>query len=177
MRIILLGPPGAGKGTQGKLLAAKFGVPHVSIGDCIRGFVRTESSLAREIRSSWERGQKWQPLSDELSVRVAQVALHGLSGFILDGFPRNVVQAELAGFLDPVNLVIVLSVPEEVSIKRILGRMREGDSEIKVRQRLVVEGVRLAPLIERCRTTYRLIEVDGTQSIEETYHQIRRRIE
>ena len=97
MRLVLLGPPGAGKGTQARALAALWGIPQVSSGDLLRAVVREDSDLGREAASYMDRGQL---VPDELVLKLIAERLKNKDarkGFILDGFPRNVSQAEALG--------------------------------------------------------------------------------
>jgi adenylate kinase len=127
VRLVLLGPPGAGKGTQARSLAALWGIPQVSSGDLLRAVVREDSDLGREAASYMDRGQL---VPDELVLKLIAERLKNKDarkGFILDGFPRNVSQAEALGKgLDRVGLkldkAIAVIVPDEEIVKRISGR-------------------------------------------------------
>jgi adenylate kinase len=127
VRLVLLGPPGAGKGTQARALGALWGVPQVASGDLLRGVVREDSELGREAASYMDRGQL---VPDDLVLKLVAARLRkddARPGFILDGFPRNVTQAEaLAKGLEHFNLkldkVVAVIVPDEEIVKRISGR-------------------------------------------------------
>ena len=127
MRVVLLGPPGAGKGTQARALGALWGIPQVASGDLLRAAVREDSELGREAASYMDRGQL---VPDELVLRLVAARLgkaDSRKGFILDGFPRNVMQAEaLAKGLDKAGLkldkAVAVIVPDEEIVKRISGR-------------------------------------------------------
>jgi adenylate kinase len=127
VRLVLLGPPGAGKGTQARSLAALWGIPQVSSGDLLRAVVREDSDLGREAASYMDRGQL---VPDELVLKLIAERLKNKDarkGFILDGFPRNVSQAEALGKgLDRVGLkldkAVAVIVPDEEIVKRISGR-------------------------------------------------------
>ena len=127
MRLVLLGPPGAGKGTQARALAALWGIPQVSSGDLLRAVVREDSDLGRECASYMDRGQL---VPDELVLKLIAERLKNKDarkGFILDGFPRNVSQAEALGKgLDRVGLkldkAVAVIVPDEEIVKRSSGR-------------------------------------------------------
>ena len=127
VRLTLLGPPGAGKGTQARALAALWGIPQVASGDLLRAVVREDSELGREAASYMDRGQL---VPDELVLKLIAERLRkkdAHKGFILDGFPRNVSQAEaLAKGLDRFGLkldkAVAVIVPDEEIVKRISGR-------------------------------------------------------
>jgi adenylate kinase len=127
VRLVLLGPPGAGKGTQARVLATRWGIPQVASGDLLRAVVREDSKLGREAASYMDRGQL---VPDELVLRLIDERLgkkDARKGFILDGFPRNVMQAEaLAKGLDQAGLkldkAVAVIVPDEEIVKRISGR-------------------------------------------------------
>ena len=132
MRLVLLGPPGAGKGTQAQALAARWGIPQVASGDLLRAAVREDSELGREAAGYMDRGQL---VPDELVLKLIAERLRrkdARDGFILDGFPRNVMQAEaLAAGLERVGLkldkVVAVIVPDEEIVKRISGRRTCGN--------------------------------------------------
>lgn len=125
MRLILLGAPGAGKGTQGALLAQRHDIPHVSTGDLLRDAVRRGTPLGQEARKFMDAGELVP--DDVILGLVRDVMDTSESGFVLDGFPRTDAQAEgLDQLLDELGLtldaVLVLEVPDDVLIKRISGR-------------------------------------------------------
>ncbi|WP_333646383.1 adenylate kinase [Candidatus Binatus sp.] len=127
MRLVLLGPPGAGKGTQAQALAALWGIPQIASGDLLRAAVREDSELGREAAGYMECGHL---VPDELVLKLIAERLQkkdARGGFILDGFPRNVMQAErLAVGLERVGLkldkVVAVMLPDEEVVKRISGR-------------------------------------------------------
>ncbi len=127
MRLVLLGPPGAGKGTQARALGALWNIPQIASGDLLRAAVREGSDLGREATRYMDRGQL---VPDELVLQLIADRLgqtDARAGFILDGFPRNVAQAEtLAGMLEragfKLDKVVAVIVPDEEIVKRISGR-------------------------------------------------------
>ena len=127
MRLVLLGPPGAGKGTQARMLETQLGVPQVASGDLLRAAVRNKSTLGLEAKGFMDKGAL---VPDELVLKLVDARLQqpdALKGFILDGFPRTVSQAEtLAKMLDArsekLDRVVAIDVPDEELIKRISGR-------------------------------------------------------
>ncbi|MGD0335866.1 MAG: adenylate kinase [Candidatus Omnitrophota bacterium] len=128
MRIVLLGPPGAGKGTQAKILAEKLAVPHISTGDLLRENVKNGTSLGKEAKDYMERGLL---VPDTLVAKMLTERFNQQDtkkGFILDGYPRNLSQAEtLDGILKPKNMdidfVVYLDTDEDTIIQRLSGRL------------------------------------------------------
>ena len=127
MRIVLLGAPGSGKGTQAKLLAEKFGLPQISTGDLLREAVAAGSSLGRQAKAAMDAGQL---VSDDIVLAIIQERISrpdAHKGYILDGFPRNLQQAEaldqLQGRLgQPLNLALLVAVDVDALIQRLVGR-------------------------------------------------------
>ncbi len=127
MRIVLLGAPGSGKGTQAKLLVDKYKIPQVSTGDLLRTAVASGSELGRKAKSAMDVGQL---VSDEIVLGIIQERLSkpdAKAGFVLDGFPRNIPQAQaldamLARLGQPLQLALLVDVDSEVLMKRLTGR-------------------------------------------------------
>src|SRR6188474_1593003 len=124
MRILILGPQGSGKGTQAQRIAAAYGVPHIATGDMFRAAVATGSELGAQVGPILERGDL---VPDDLTIELIRERLAEEEGFVLDGFPRTVPQAEaLDSMLDeigkPLDVVLLLEVSDDVSLARLLGR-------------------------------------------------------
>lgn len=127
MKIIMLGAPGAGKGTQAKMIAAKYNVPHISTGDIFRANIKNGTDLGMEAKSYMDQGKL---VPDELTVRILldRVAQDDCSnGYVLDGFPRTIPQAEvlekeLNKMNDKIDFAINVDVPDENIVKRMSGR-------------------------------------------------------
>jgi len=123
MNIILLGPPGCGKGTQAKRLMEKYGVPQISTGDILRAAVRDKTPLGLQAKAVMDKGEL---VPDELVVKIVEQRLQEAdckAGFILDGFPRTVGQAEaLEKSGIPVDAAVNIGVPDEEILKRLAGR-------------------------------------------------------
>lgn len=175
MRVILLGPPGSGKGTQAKLLSQRLGVPAISTGEMLRAAVSEGTSLGRQARAIMERGEL---VSDGVMTELVRERIQrpdASGGFILDGFPRTIQQAEfLAGIVGnaaPVAAVINFFVPEDVLEARLLGRSRvEGRSDDRAetaRERIRVYREKTSPLVGYYRQRGLLTEVDGVGTIPE----------
>jgi adenylate kinase len=185
MRVVLFGPPGAGKGTQAQLICERLGVPHISTGDMLRGAVQSGSELGRRVKSVLDSGRL---VSDELvgevvADRLGQPDAQG--GFLLDGFPRTVGQV---GILDDalgrhegrVDLVIRLEVPESVVIERLVGRASTGDQGVQraddsidvIRQRMKVYREQTEPVADLYDRRGLLASVDGTGTVEQVFARI-----
>jgi adenylate kinase len=169
-RLLFLGPPGAGKGTQAQLLAAERGLLHLSTGDLLRAEVNAGSELGREAEAVMARGEL---VSDDLVLAIVRSRLEGhQGGWLLDGFPRNPSQAEaLDALLDDlgqaIEQVVLLDLDDTVLIQRLLGRGRTDDNEEVIRHRLSVYHGQTAPLIAHYRSRGQLAAVDGAGSVEE----------
>ena len=183
MRILFLGPPGSGKGTQARRLADRLGIPAISTGDILREAVRQGSPLGRSVEAVMERGDLF---SDETMIALVRERLaspDARRGFILDGFPRTVAQAlalerELPGNGQGVSAVINLLVPEAVLIERLRGRSgaegRPDDRPEAVAERLRVYQEKTAPLVEFFRQKQMLSEVPGVGGVSEVTERIER---
>lgn len=174
-RLIFLGPPGAGKGTQAKTLSGQCEVPHISTGDILRSSVAQGSELGKKAEAYMTAGEL---VPDELIldlIRERLTAVDASAGWLLDGFPRNVEQATFLDTLleqlnQPYDRVINLEVPDEVIIKRLVRRgIEEGradDTEETITNRLKVYRQRTEPLIGFYQNRHRLVSVNGNQPVE-----------
>ena len=170
-RLIFLGPPGAGKGTQALALAEKLQIPHISTGDILRQALTARSPLGIEAQSYMDRGEL---VPDNLVQAMVEERLQQSdinSGWILDGFPRTVSQAEfLAELLQKLGhgsvQVINLDVPDDILIERLLGRGRPDDTEDVIRRRLEVYHADTKPLIGFYSDRQQLVYVNGNQPLE-----------
>jgi adenylate kinase len=170
-KLIFLGPPGAGKGTQAQILAANLGIPHISTGDILRKAIAEKTPLGVKAKSYVERGDL---VPDELILELMRERLSqpdAEKGWILDGFPRNVSQADflaqLLGELNqPCDRVINLDVPDPVLIERLLGRGRKDDNEQTIGNRLEVYRQQTAPLIDYYQQHHLLEQVNGDGPLE-----------
>ncbi|ALE79098.1 adenylate kinase [Pseudonocardia alni] len=170
MRLVLVGPPGAGKGTQAEQMAKRLDVPHISTGDLFRANLRDETELGREAKRYMDAGDL---VPDEVTVAMVRDRLGDAdtaSGFILDGFPRNVAQAgSLSEILSDKGLeldaVVQFDVDDEVVVQRLLGRGRSDDNEDTIRNRQRVYREETAPLLDHYRD--RLVTIDAVGEIDE----------
>jgi len=177
MRLIFLGPPGAGKGTQAQRVAAKYSLPHISTGDILRSAVAAQTPLGLKAKDYMDRGEL-VPNSLVLDlVRERLQADDTKSGWILDGFPRNVSQAEfLASLLDDISQsldsVVNFEVDDDTIVARMLERGRQDDNEETIRRRLVVYRDETEPLIAFYKQHDCLVSIDGDRSVDEVNAQL-----
>jgi adenylate kinase len=175
MRVVFLGPPGSGKGTQARLLAERLKVPAISTGEMLRAAVLEGTPLGGKVRAVMERGDL---VSDDLMIALIRerIAAPDAGGFVLDGFPRTVDQAValekiLSGNEKAISAVVNLSVPETVLIDRLAGRSglerRADDGRETVLERLRVYREKSEPLIEFYRRRGLLRGVDGIGTVPE----------
>jgi adenylate kinase len=179
--LLLLGPPGSGKGTQATRLAARLGVPHVSTGDLLRAAVAEGTPLGREAKATMERGEL-VPDAVVIGVAIERLARpDAKTGFVLDGFPRTLAQAEaldaeLARLGTKLDRCLALRVDEEELVARLVARARiEGrtdDNEATIRNRMRVYRTQTEPLIAYYRGRGLLREIEGMGTIEEVERKI-----
>jgi adenylate kinase len=176
-RVVLLGPPGAGKGTQGILLSQHLGIPAISTGDMLREAVAEGSSLGNKVQGIMASGAL---VDDALMADVVRDRLAKADagrGFLLDGYPRTLPQAEtLAGILRDagrkLDAVLLVDVPEDELVRRALLRGRADDQESVIRERLRVYREKTAPLIGYYRQLGLLREIDGNRPVEDVTAEI-----
>ena len=176
MRIVLLGAPGSGKGTQAALLEKELGVPHISTGVLFRAAVQEATVLGKKIASILDAGEL---VPDDLTLELLEeriVLADTADGFILDGYPRNLVQAEsLDGLLEKLGFEVDEVVQIDVDTEEVIGRIakratdqgRSDDSEEVVRNRMRIYEEQTAPVIDYYGEKGRLTRVLGTGSIED----------
>jgi len=185
MFILILGAPGSGKGTQGKRLAERLGIPKIATGDILRAAVRADTPLGRQAKRFMDAGNLVPDhlILDLIKAELATPAAGG--GAVLDGFPRTAAQAELVDRLladrgHRLNHVLLLDVDEDELVRRILARARvEGrsdDTEEAVRNRLAVYQRDTAPLVAHYAPRGNLHRVPGTGTIDEIAEEIRRAV-
>ena len=172
LKVVLLGPPGSGKGTQAAVLCQKLHVPAISTGDMLREEVATGSGLGRRVEGIMISGGLVDDETMAEVVRERLGRLDGGRGFLLDGYPRTVPQAEtLAGILEDsgeqLDAVVLVQVPEEELVRRLLARQRLDDTEQVIRERLRLYREKTAPLIGYYQGRGLLREIDGHRPVAE----------
>ena len=181
MNILLLGPQGSGKGTQAKRISAEYGIPHVATGDMLRETIAAGTELGRKVKPILARGDL---VPDEDMIALIRERLSRddtAEGFVLDGFPRTMAQAEaLDAMLREIGreltIVFELQLPEEVCMERLLRRAglegRVDDTQEVVKHRLELYHRETEPLIEHYRATGKLVGIHADRPIPEVFAEI-----
>jgi len=174
MRIVFIGPPGAGKGTQAERLIAAYGMAHLSTGDMLRAARDAKTEVGLKADKYMSSGAL---VPDEIIVAIIAERL-GQSdcrqGYLLDGFPRTIAQAEaldkmLAEKCTPLDVVLELRVPEEELFRRLAGRGRADDAPEVIRQRLAAYRKQTEPLLEYYGRKGSLVSIDGLGTVDEIF--------
>jgi len=180
VNLLVLGPQGAGKGTQAKRIAAEHAIPHVSTGDMFRALDES-TELGRKVKAIMDAGEL---VPDEVTVamiqdRLAQADAEG--GFVLDGFPRNLAQAEaldtmLGGIGRGLDAILFFDVPDEIGMERALSRAelegRSDDTPEAIARRLAVYHEQTEPIVEHYRATGKLVPLHAERTIDEVWAEI-----
>jgi len=186
LNVLLLGPQGAGKGTQAKRIAAEYDIPHIGSGEILRAEMQAGTELGLRVQDVIDRGDL---VSDDLMIELIRTRLGQPDtddGFILDGFPRTTVQAEeLDGMFNAIGrsfgVVFALQIPDEVAFERLLRRAelegRADDTEDAIRRRLENYHRETAPLVEYYRVRGNLVTVHGERSENEVFAEIQSALE
>lgn len=182
MRIVLLGAPGSGKGTQGEKMAAHFGIPKLSTGDALRAAVAAGTELGKKAKATMDAGQL---VANELVYGIVEERLNqpdAQKGFILDGFPRNIAQADvLEGMLTKlkvpsISAALHLHVDDEEIITRLHSRaLKEGradDTEEVIRRRIEIYNADTSPLLNYYQKQGKLVTLEGKGGLEEIFARI-----
>jgi adenylate kinase len=181
MRLLIMGPPGAGKGTQAKRIAEHYSIPAISTGDIFRAMKSADTQLARQVRAIMESGGY---VSDEITNEIVQERLAQpdcLKGFLLDGYPRTLQQVQtlddyLAETGRPLDAVISLRADTDEVVARLLKRAaidgRSDDNEETIRVRLQVYAEQTEPLLDVYRSRGLLVEVDGLGEVDEVSQRV-----
>jgi adenylate kinase len=180
MDLLLLGPQGSGKGTQAKRIAADREVPHVSTGDMFRA-LDDSTELGREVAAIMARGEL---VPDATTIRMIEERLaepDAAGGFVLDGFPRNLAQAEaldemLSRIGRQLDAILFFDLPDDVALERMEGRAREegraDDTPEAMQRRLEIYHEQTEPVVEHYRATGKLVPLHAGRTVEEVYAEI-----
>jgi adenylate kinase len=186
VNLLILGPQGAGKGTQAKRIAAEYGLPHIASGDMLRHVIADETPLGRKVKPIYESGAL---VPDDLMIELFRERLSepdAAEGFILDGFPRTLPQAEaLDAMLRDIDrrpdLVLEIQVPDEVAIDRLRRRaaieQRPDDTPEAIRRRLKLYHEETEPLVEYYRTRGNVVGIHGDRSENDVFAEIQQALE
>ena len=180
MNLLVLGPQGAGKGTQAARISAEHGIPHVSTGDMFRA-LDTTTELGSRVKSIMDSGRL---VPDEITIEMIRTRLSEAdaeSGFVLDGFPRNLAQAEaldtmLGGIGRGLDAILFFDVPDSVGMERALSRAqiegRSDDTPEVIAKRLAVYHEQTEPIVEHYRATGKLVPLHAERTIDEVWSEI-----
>ena len=186
LNVLLLGPQGAGKGTQAKRVSAEYGIPHIASGEILRAEMDAGTELGKRVKDVYDRGDL---VSDDLMIELVRNRLEQPdteAGFVLDGFPRTTVQAEA---LDSVfndigrnfSVAFALQIPDEVAFERLQRRAevegRADDTDGAIQRRLDNYHRETEPLIEYYRTRGNLVPIHGDRSENEVFAEIQSALE
>ncbi len=178
-RLLFLGPPGAGKGTQASLVCQEKELLHLSTGDLLREEVSLGTVLGKEAESVMNKGEL---VGDEIVLSMVEKKLSNhLGGWLLDGFPRNLTQAELLNDLlekidQPIQVVLLIEIDDDTLTKRMLSRGRKDDNEDVIRNRLKVYRAKTSPLVNHYRKLGILKSVNGCGKVEDVKNLIKEQI-
>jgi adenylate kinase len=181
VNLLVLGPQGAGKGTQGKRIAEEYGIPHVATGDMFRAERAAGTELGVRVGEIMDRGEL---VPDELTIAMIEARLQrddARDGFVLDGFPRNLAQAEaldtmLGGIGRGLDAILFFDVPDEIGMERALKRAelegRSDDTPEVIARRLAIYHAETEPIVEHYRATGKLVPLHAERTIEEVWNEI-----
>lgn len=178
MRIVFIGPPGAGKGTQAERMIATYGLAHLSTGDMLRAARDARTEVGQKAEQYMSGGQL---VPDDIIVAIIRDRLGEPDcrrGYLLDGFPRTIAQAEaldqmLAAEKTPLDVVLELRVPDDELFQRLAGRGRADDKPEVIRQRLVAYRQQTEPLLDYYGKRGLLTTIDGLGTPDEIFERIR----
>ncbi len=181
MNLLVLGPQGAGKGTQAKRISSEYGIPHISTGDMFRAAIAAGTELGKRVEPLLASGTL---VPDDVTIALIRERLSGddaTGGFVLDGFPRNLAQAEaldemLGEIGRGLDAILFFDVPDAVGMERALGRARlenrADDTAEVIAARLATYHDETEPIVEHYRATGKLVPVHAARPIDAVWHEI-----
>lgn len=171
MRLLLIGAPASGKGTQGELLSKHFNIPSISAGQMLRDVMEENSQRGRIVKEHISVG-KMAPVKITIDLIKERTNLPDCkNGFILDGFPRDLAQAKSINDV-PIDKVIFLNLNEENMVERIKNRKRHDDNETTLKNRMKEFEERTMPVVEFYKKQNKLITIDANKNIDEVFNSI-----
>jgi adenylate kinase len=183
VKLLLLGPQGSGKGTQAKRIEAEYDVPQVATGEIFRAAIAAGSELGRRVEPILAAGDL---VPDDLTVALIRDRLAGLDSFALDGFPRNLAQAEaldtmLAEIGKPLDAILFFQLDDATATERMLGRAAEegraDDTPEVIARRLAIYHEQTEPVVEHYRVTGKLVPLHADRSVDEVWVEIQEALE
>jgi adenylate kinase len=186
LNVLLLGPQGAGKGTQAKRISAEYDIPHIASGEILRAEMQAGTELGLRVKDVYDRGDL---VSDDLVIELIRTRIEQPdteAGFILDGFPRTTVQAEaldrmMGDIGRSFNVVFALQIPDEVAFERLRKRAelegRADDTDEAIQRRLDTYHRETEPLIEYYRVRGSLVPIHGNRSENQVFAEIQQALE
>jgi adenylate kinase len=181
MNLLVLGPQGAGKGTQAKRIAADYALPHVSTGDMFRAAIAAGTALGKRVAPILAAGEL---VSDEITLALIEERLaetDALKGFVLDGFPRNLAQAEALDAMfrkihRRLDAVLFFDLPDDIATERMLKRAEEesrpDDTPDVIARRLAIYHDQTEPIVEHYRATGTLVPLHAERTVPEVYEEV-----
>ena len=176
-RLLFLGPPGAGKGTQANLICKENGILHLSTGELLREEVVSATDLGNQVESIMNKGEL---VSDLLVLSIVEKRLsNSQEGWLLDGFPRNLSQAKLLKDLlekisQPIETVLLLTIDDQILTNRMISRGRKDDNESVISNRLKIYREQTSPLVNYYKSLGILKSVDGHGTVEDVNSRIKK---
>jgi len=185
LNLLVLGPQGAGKGTQAKRIAADYDLPHISTGDRFRAEIASGTEFGQRVQGILAAGEL---VPDELTIGKLREWIHaeGQDGFVLDGFPRNLAQAEALDTMlrelgKELDAILFFDLPDDVATQRMLKRAQEenraDDTPDVIARRLEIYHAETEPIVEHYRATGKLVPLHADRSIEEVYTEIQQALQ